>query len=138
MNNREMPDICLQHMVIVMLLDKTASQAAHDKPRMSDPAVLRRRAKVQLVESEELERLEPGRQAIVEITLNDGAVLTNRVTAVRGTVDNPMPREEVVRKARGLCEPVIGKAQTGALVGMVFAIETLPNVRALRSVLRTG
>ena len=24
-NNREMPDICLQHMVAVMLLDKTAS-----------------------------------------------------------------------------------------------------------------
>ena len=31
-NNREMPDICLQHMVAVMLIDKTASFAAtHDK-----------------------------------------------------------------------------------------------------------
>ena len=45
-----MPDICLQHMVAVMLLDKTASfKAAHDKARMKDPAVLRQRAKVQLV-----------------------------------------------------------------------------------------
>ncbi len=44
-DNREMPDICLQHMVSVMLLDKTASfKAAHDKPRMTDPAVLRVRA----------------------------------------------------------------------------------------------
>src|ERR1700732_5165562 len=34
-NNREIPDICMQHMVAVMLLDKTASfAAAHDKPRM--------------------------------------------------------------------------------------------------------
>ena len=49
-DNREMPDICLQHMVAVMLLDKTASfHAAHDKPRMKDPDVLRVRAKVQLV-----------------------------------------------------------------------------------------
>src|SRR5262249_51759245 len=48
-NNREMPDICLQHMIAVMLLDKTASfAAAHDKPRMQNPAVLRERAKVQL------------------------------------------------------------------------------------------
>ena len=40
-NNREMPDICMQHMVAVMLIDKTASfKAAHDKPRMQDPAVL--------------------------------------------------------------------------------------------------
>ena len=43
------PDICLQHMVAVMLLDRTASfKAAHDKPRMQDAAVLRQRAKVQL------------------------------------------------------------------------------------------
>ena len=50
MNNREMPDICLQHMVAVMLIDKTASfKSAHDKARMQDPAVLRVRAKVKLV-----------------------------------------------------------------------------------------
>ena len=42
-NNREMPDICLQHMVAVMIIDKTASfKAAHDKPRMQDRAVLTR------------------------------------------------------------------------------------------------
>ena len=136
-NNRDMPDICLQHMIAVMLLDKTASfKAAHDKARMDDPTVLRQRAKVQLIESEELQRLEPSRQAIVEIALNDGTVFSDRVTAVRGTVDNPMPRDEVIRKTRDLCEPVIGKGQTDALVEQVFALETLSNVRALRSLLQ--
>jgi len=49
-NNREIPDICMQHMIAVMLIDKTASfAAAHDKSRMRDAAVLRERAKVQLV-----------------------------------------------------------------------------------------
>src|SRR5579863_2570041 len=44
-NNREMPDICLQHMIAVMIIDKTASfRAAHDKARMQDPAVVRERA----------------------------------------------------------------------------------------------
>jgi hypothetical protein len=34
-NNRDIPDICLQHMVAVMLLDGTASFAsAHDVARM--------------------------------------------------------------------------------------------------------
>jgi 2-methylcitrate dehydratase PrpD len=136
-NNREMPDICLQHMIAVMLLDKTASfEAAHDKARMSDPTVLKQRAKVQLIESEELEKLEPARQAIVEITMNDDSVLSDRVTAVRGTADNPMPRDEVIQKARDLCIPVIGKAQTNALVEKVFALEKLRNVRDLRGVLR--
>ncbi len=138
-NNRDMPDICLQHMIAVMLLDKTASfKAAHDKARMDDPAVLRQRAKVQLIESEGLQKLEPARQAIVEITLNDGTVFSDHVTAVRGTVDNPMPRDEVIQKAHDLCEPVIGKGQTDALVERVFALERLSNVRDLRSVLQTS
>src|SRR5579862_1067266 len=75
-NNREMPDICMQHMVAVMLLDKTASfKAAHDKARMQDPAVLKQRAKVQLVPDAELERQLPARVAMVEVTLTDGTRL---------------------------------------------------------------
>src|SRR5260370_35323543 len=54
-DNRDIPDICLQHMVAVMLLDKTVSfQAAHDTARMRDPAALRERQKVDLVRDEEL------------------------------------------------------------------------------------
>ena len=41
----------------------------------------------------------PNRVAIVEVTLNDGTKLTERVEAVRGTPENPMSREEVVAKA---------------------------------------
>src|SRR6202795_2093559 len=136
-DNREMPDICLQHMVAVMLLDKTASfHAAHDKPRMKDAAVLRTRAKVQLVPSEELERMEPARQAIVEITLNDGIVLSERVTDVRGTVDNPMTREEVVQKCRDLGDPLLGKESCANLIEKVLGIEKVKDIRELRSVLQ--
>src|SRR6058998_1042635 len=53
-DNREIPDICLQHMVAVMLVDKTVSfHAAHDKPRMQYTAILRERAKVDPVRDEE-------------------------------------------------------------------------------------
>ena len=136
-DNREMPDICLQHMIAVMLLDRDASfQAAHDRSRMNDPAVLRQRAKVQLVQSEELERLEPARQAIVEITLDDGTVLSDRVTAVRGTADNPMTGDEVIRKCRDLVEPVLGKARCTALIDKVLGLEAVQDVRELRGVLQ--
>ena len=136
-DNREMPDICLQHMVAVMLIDKTASfRAAHDKARMKDPAVLAVRAKVQLVPSEELEKLEPARQAIVEITMNDGTVYSNRVTDVRGTVDNPMTREEVIQKCRDLVEPVLGKDDCTSLIDKIIGIEKVKDIRELRSVLQ--
>ena len=49
-----------------MLIDKTVTfKSAHDKARMQDPAVLRERAKVQLIPDAELERLMPRREAVV-------------------------------------------------------------------------
>src|SRR4029077_6630609 len=84
-DNRDIPDICLQHMVAVMLLDKTVSfQSAHDKPRMQDATALRQRAKVNLVHDEALAMLLPVRVAIVEIELSNGDRLSERVEAVRG------------------------------------------------------
>jgi 2-methylcitrate dehydratase PrpD len=136
-NNREMPDICLQHMVAVMILDKTASfKAAHDKPRMQDPEVLKVRAKVQLLGDEDLEKLIPKRVAIVEVTLNDGTKLTERVESVRGTPENPMNREEVVAKARDLIVPVLGAAKCDALIEKLLSLETVKNIRELRPLLQ--
>jgi 2-methylcitrate dehydratase PrpD len=68
-DNREMPDINLQYLVAVMLLDKNVSfRAAHDKPRMQEAAVLQQRAKVRLIADDELERLLPTRVGIVDIS----------------------------------------------------------------------
>ena len=136
-NNRDMPDICLQHLVAVMLIDKTVSfRAAHDKARMQDPAILWERAKVQLVPDEELEKLIPVRVAIVEVTLADGTRLTERVEHVRGTPENPMTRDEVVAKARELIAPVLGAAACSSLIERVLALDTVKDVRDLRPLLQ--
>jgi len=136
-NNREMPDICLQHMIAVMIIDKTASfKAAHDKARMQDPAVLRVRAKVQLIGDEELERLIPKRVAVVEVTLNDGTKLSERVESVRGTPENPMDREEVVSKARDLIIPVLGPKKCETLVDKLLNLENVKDIRELRPLLQ--
>ena len=39
------------------------------------------------------------RAAVVEVALRDGTRFSERVEAVRGTVRNPMDRDEVVAKA---------------------------------------
>jgi 2-methylcitrate dehydratase PrpD len=138
-NNRDMPDICLQHLVAVMLLDKTVSfRAAHDKARMQDPAVLRERAKVQLAPDAELEKLIPNRVAVVEVTLTDGTQLSERVEHVRGTPDNPMTREEVVAKARELMTPVLGAAKTSKLIDRVLELDNVKNIRELRPLLQAS
>jgi len=132
-----MPDICMQHMLAVMLIDKTASfAAAHDKPRMKDAALLRVRAKVELIPDEELERQYPKRETIVEVTLNDGTRLMERVDAVRGTAENPMTREEVVAKGRDLMTPVLGADKSAKLIARVLDLENVKNVRDLRPLLQ--
>lgn len=136
-DNRTMPDVCLQHMVAVMLLDKTVSFAsAHDKARMQDPEVLRQRAKVQLIPDPELSRLMPKRVTIVDLVLKDGTRLSERVEAVRGTYGNPMTREEVIAKATDLMAPVFGAAQTKGLVDKVFNLEKVKNITELRPFLQ--
>ena len=136
-DNRTIPDICLQHLIAVMVVDKNVTfKSAHDVARMKDPAVLAQRAKVNLVHDEALERLMPKRVAIVEVTLNDGKVLTDRVEAVRGTADNPMTRDEVAAKARELMTPVLGAAPTAKLIERIFDLENLKSVRDLRPLLQ--
>ena len=136
-NNRDIPDICLQYMLAVMLIDKTASfRAAHDNARMHDPAVLRERAKIELMPDAELEKLLPKRVAVVEVTFTDGTRLSERVDAVRGTAENPMSREEVVAKARDLMASVLGAANSTNLINKVLALESLKDIRELRPLLQ--
>src|SRR6266436_2154484 len=132
-SNRDIPDICMEHMVAVMLLDKTVTfQSVHDKAGMKDPAVLRVRSKVEVVADPRIDARRPRREAIVELTLNDGTLLTEWVRDVRGTADNPLTRQEVVDKARDLIAPVLGSATSAALINKLLVLETLKDVRELR------
>jgi 2-methylcitrate dehydratase PrpD len=134
-NNRDIPDICLQHMVAIMLTDGTVSfQAAHDVARMRDASVLRQRAKVELIPDDELDR--KVREAIVTVTLADGSELREHVRAVRGTADNPMPRAEVVAKCRDLMTPVLGARNCAQLIDHVLGLESAADIRELRPLLQ--
>jgi 2-methylcitrate dehydratase PrpD len=138
-DNRDIPDICLQHMVAVMLIDKTVSfQAAHDKARMQDAVILKQRAKVNLVRDEEMAKVLPAREAVVEIEFNDGTKLSERVSAVRGTPRNPMSRNEVIDKARDLISPVLGRESATRLIETTFDIDSLTDIRSLRRLLQRG
>jgi 2-methylcitrate dehydratase PrpD len=135
--NCEMPDICLRHLVALMLLEKTVTFASiHDKGRMEDPAVLRQRAKVELVADPRIDARRPRREAIVELTLADGAQMTQWVRDVRGTAENPMTRDEVVAKASDLITPVFGARKCAALVEKILALDSVKDVRELRPLLQ--
>lgn len=137
-DNVQSPDLCLQYLVAVMLLDRTVSfRAAHDKARMQDPAILRERAKVAVIAEEELERLLPRRVAIVEVTLADGTQLREENDTVRGTPENPMSRDEVVAKARDLVAPLLGANKCTRLIETTLQLDSVRDIRELRPLLQT-
>ncbi|MGZ8156053.1 MAG: MmgE/PrpD family protein [Burkholderiales bacterium] len=138
-NNRHMPDINLQYMVAVMLIDGTATLAvAHDIASMNDPQVLELRSRVELLGDDELQAALPIRQGIVDVTLRDGRVLHHHTKNVRGTPANPMTRSEVEEKCYGLLRPVIGRKRARGLIDAVWTIESIDDVKALRPLTRAG
>jgi 2-methylcitrate dehydratase PrpD len=136
-DDRDMPDICMQHMCAVMLLDGTVTfKSAHDEKRMRHPKVLELRQKVALQGDDALTRAMPSRHGIVEIKLRDGRRLRNHVTAVRGTADNPMSRAEVDAKSYDLIAAVAGKGRARRLCDTVWNLEKLADVRKMRPLLQ--
>jgi 2-methylcitrate dehydratase PrpD len=136
-DDREVPNLCAQHLLAVLLQDgELGFSAAHDKARMRDPAVMALRGRIRLVPDAALTRALPPRQAIVEIATCHGAHLMHHARAVRGTPDDPMDWQEVEAKALDLLAPVLGAGRAGALTDQIRRIEQVTSVRALRPLLQ--
>jgi 2-methylcitrate dehydratase PrpD len=136
-NDRNMPDICMQHMCAVMLLDRGVSfRSSHDERRMRNPRVRALRSRIELYGDDALTRAMPSRQGVVEITLRDGRELRHHTKAVRGTAENPMARAEVDAKSYDLIAPVIGSRRARKLCDALWRLESIDDVRKLRPLLR--
>jgi 2-methylcitrate dehydratase PrpD len=136
-DNSTIPDLCLQHLVALTIVDRGAGFASvHDVARMSDPRVLAVRKLVELVPSQELQTAVPARQSIVQIETLDGRTLSHRTYVVRGTSGNPMDAGEVEAKALDLMAPVLGTARARELVAAVLELDRFGPVAGLRRLLQ--
>ena len=136
-NNREMPNICMQHMCALMLTDGIVTyDSTHDDQRMKDSKVLAMRKRIELIGDDELEKLRPEKHGIIDILLKDGRHLYHHTRAVRGTVQNPMTRAEVDEKCYHLMAPVLGRKKARALCDGIWNVEEIEDVRELRSLLQ--
>jgi 2-methylcitrate dehydratase PrpD len=132
-DNRHIPDICMQQMCAVMLMDGIVTfESAHDEGRMHDAATQAVRSRIELLGDDEMQALLPSRQGIVELTLKDGRRLTHRTEAVRGTSENPMTRAEVDEKCFHLIAPVLGARKARGLCDAVWSLERVRDARELR------
>ena len=75
-DDAKMPDINMQHMCAVMLMDGTATfEAAHDEPRMRDKRTRDLRARIEMIGDAAFEKKYPSRHGSVEVRLKDGTTL---------------------------------------------------------------
>lgn len=136
-NNRLMPDINLQYIMAVMVLDGGLSfDAAHDYRRMKEKKVREMMARIELIGDESLFQPSAPRPAVVEVTTPGGGILREHVASSRGTPENPMSDEEVEKKALDLMTPVLGDARSRELIDKIRALESAPTVRDLAGLLR--
>ena len=131
-SNRAMPDVNIQYVLAVGLIDGTISfEDSHSQARMKDPQVLAVKERVELVADRSL--LDPAapRSGRVEVTLRDGRTVTHFTRHPPGTRENPLDTNGVNEKARGLIEPVLGRDRTTGIIQMVNQLETVGNIRDL-------
>jgi 2-methylcitrate dehydratase PrpD len=135
-NNRSMPDVNLQHIMAVALIDGTVSFAdSHSYERMKDPRVLAVKERIELIPDRALVVPDAPRSGFVEVTLRDGRKVSHFTKHAPGTKENPLDAEGVNAKARDLMAPVLGRERTEALIARIHAIEELDDVRKLRPLL---
>jgi len=136
-DNRTIPDICLQHLVAMMIVDGGLTFGSiHDVGRMSDPKVLAVRKLVEAVPNQELVSAVPARQSIVMIETTDGRTLNHRTYEVRGTPGNPMNANEVAAKALDLMAPILGTDRANDLIAAVYKLDSFGPVIGLRRLLQ--
>jgi 2-methylcitrate dehydratase PrpD len=138
-DRRLMPDVNLQYILAVTLLDGGLGfAAAHDARRMAEARTREMMERVELLADEELTRAEIPRQAIVEVILSDGRRLREHVGWARGTPGNPMGAGEVRQKALELIAPVLGESRAREVCETVERLEGLSDARELGARLRGG
>jgi 2-methylcitrate dehydratase PrpD len=132
-NNRDMPDISVQHLLALMLVDGAVTFAsAHDFARMKDPKVLAVRKRVEAVGDPALTDVQRRWRCVMEIRLKDGRVLKHETMAAKGSFENPLTPAEEEEKALDLIVPVLGRKRSRELLDTLWKLEKVKDVRALR------
>ena len=77
----------------------------------------------------------PDTWAVARVGLSDGRELHEQCGHYRGSIANPMSRDEHLSKVRACARPSLQPADIERVIGMVEALETLPDLRQLMGLL---
>ncbi|MGZ8211567.1 MAG: MmgE/PrpD family protein, partial [Burkholderiales bacterium] len=115
------------HATAVALVEGAAGEAQFSDACVHDPRVVLVRERVHISPDPTLKRT----QARVAITLKNGARHERYVEHALGTLQRPMSDADLEAKFRGLVEGILTPAAAQALIGLCWAVETVPDAGAI-------
>jgi 2-methylcitrate dehydratase PrpD len=133
-NNREMPDVNLQHILALAITHgKLTFAAVHSEQENQKPSIAAVKSRIRLIPDPTLLESVSPRQVKLDVTTRDGRTLTKHLLTYRGTPQNPASTEEVEDKARDLIFPVVGAERAEKLIQCVNDLEKIDDMRDLRA-----
>lgn len=143
-NRRAMPNINLQHLLALMLVDgRLTFTSAHDYDRLTDPQVRALASRVELLPDEALrqtdvdERGHSSRAARVSVTLKTGQTVQASVPVARGSRLDPISWPQLERKAAAMFVDLpAGDQLVGELADQVRRLEEARDLTATGRLLR--
>ena len=132
-NARTMPDVNLQYALAVIILDQgsLSFEATHSYQRLNSANVVELMNVVHLSGNPAFSKLEAKRPATVSVQLKNGQVLEKHISAVRGTADNPMTKEEVETKAFDLFSTIMRPSESQTLINLLWTLEKKDDLQEL-------
>ncbi|WP_164730497.1 MmgE/PrpD family protein [Pelagibacterium montanilacus] len=128
--------VSLPYSVAVALIEGAALFPQYSNDKLSDPEIQRLSDLVEIVVDDSLPR---GVSCLMEVTTSaGGSELSSQIDHPKGSIENPMNRDEHRAKVRLLAEPVVGAGGVQQLFDAVDALESAGSVSALVSAVVPG
>jgi 2-methylcitrate dehydratase len=128
-STREHADHSIPYLVARALLDGDVRVTDFAEARFKDPRALALKRKLTVRSQASLSDENLG--ANLEVTLQNGNVLTANVPIPPGNMLNPAGDAELTRKFLALSEAVLGKARAERAIELILAVDTMPGLETL-------
>jgi 2-methylcitrate dehydratase PrpD len=108
----------------------------YNEKNLKDPQILALIKKMKYIPDQNCEKLKVDvGPALVTIKLNNGTTYIEQVDYARGSIQNPMSRQELDIKFRGLTQGIIPAKKTEDIIQTVNELEYLDNINKLAALL---
>jgi 2-methylcitrate dehydratase PrpD len=126
-----------QYCAAVALVKGGLTLRDFEEERLADPEVRAVAAKVRVVHDASLDRLFPASWPHrVCLTLRNGETFSEETEHAPGSAEHPLASALVTAKFLQLSEPMLGRRRADALRWTIESLDTIPNTRAITSLVR--